>query len=928
LASSPKATLPLLFTALLLAIALAGAQQQQQGYATVTVSADPPECVTRVVVFSQSRNVPVQVSKAGEGVWVSEPVPRGDWLAIAYEQAPGCMNYILVNEATLEKYYGMDRTYLYANYNVTLTVKAVKQPITQPPQPPPKQEPPPNMLQQILQTILPAAPTIAVFAAIPTAGYIAYRVARTAVERYREREGERYMLRKAAAFFSEGSRNPIIRRGWLWMDIDPAAEIASGRDNNRKIAAYLKLARVLPTSRERMRDLERETVERFEKYAMPAAVIGQRRYRPEVEDVGESLIRYAVELAIDDPEVEKAIEKLEKAGIDPYTIPREFAGIDELIKNYRGVSMEELGFKYAGEDERRFEKCPHCGGKTLKGSKYCTSCGTELRAKAGITLPKLQLHKPQPVVERKCPSCGTNLLPGAKHCHRCGAKVVPATEAAEKPATPPKIIHEPEPKKTLPQEPEEWIPRRADITPPPPTPARPERTAPSPRPPAETNITAPKTTPEKPTPEPKPQTTGTVKTIERPRPEPEPRILRETPKEEEEEVEWEPDEDLSETLKAVRVDPREFKHEAVRLAASNLDERGFEKELFRSADKLISKIEGLELDSQDALRLSLTQHLRGAVHEIRKLMKPPEPPRKAVAKPAAPQPEQAWRLEPSRITPETLPSPAPPTQPRTTVTPPAQPQAPKPRPEPVFQHIKPETLQPPAPQPRVQATPTIKPAAQPQVAKEYIPYEAVLRGEFEEKTAILLPIRRSALPTALVAGQVKGVTNLEKEDEPSYDAVVVQTRTTYRANYKDCPRPSPTHPYVKKAVRWLSKGYGTVWIITEEMYGMEEVKAELDRRGFRAKTALLDVEGARKRLEKIMHPAHAAKLAVSGALIPWLADELGSGGWEGVREKLINLLGKDDGEEVYQTLMEAIKENPEYPNKPLAISLGVLDEGE
>jgi hypothetical protein len=228
----------------------------------------------------------------------------------------------------------------------------------------------------------------------------------------------------------------------------------------------------------------------------------------------------------------------------------------------------------------------------------------------------------------------------------------------------------------------------------------------------------------------------------------------------------------------------------------------------------------------------------------------------------------------------------------------------------------------------VQATPTIKPAAQPQVAKEYIPYEAVLRGEFEEKTAILLPIRRSALPTALVAGQVKGVTNLEKEDEPSYDAVVVQTRTTYRANYKDCPRPSPTHPYVKKAVRWLSKGYGTVWIITEEMYGMEEVKAELDRRGFRAKTALLDVEGARKRLEKIMHPAHAAKLAVSGALIPWLADELGSGGWEGVREKLINLLGKDDGEEVYQTLMEAIKENPEYPNKPLAISLGVLDEGE
>jgi uncharacterized OB-fold protein len=936
LASSPKTTFPLLFTALLLAIALAGGQQQQQGYATVTVNADPPECVARVAVFSQSRNVPVQVSKAGEGVWVSEPVPRGDWLAIAYEQATGCMNYILVNEATLEKYYGMDRTYLYANYNVTLTVKAVKQ-TTQPPQPPPQQEPPPNMLQQILQAILPAAPTIAVFAAIPTAGYIAYRVARTAVERYREREGERYMLRKAAAFFSEGSRNPIIRRGWLWMDIDPAAEIASGRDNNRKIAAYLKLARVLPTSRERMRDLERETIERFEKYAMPAAIIGQRRYRPEVEDVGESLIRYAVELAIDDPEVEKAIGKLGKAGIDPYTIPREFAGIDELIKNYRGVSMEELGFKYAGEDERRFEKCPHCGGKTLKGSKYCTSCGTELRAKVGITLPKLQLHKPRPVVERKCPSCGTNLLPGAKHCHRCGAKVVPATEAAKKPETPPKIIHESEPKKTPQQEPEEEVPSTAYAMPPPPTPTKPKQTTPIPsqRPPTETNITAPKTTPEKPTPEPKPETAETVKIIEQPSTPktPQPVILRETPKEEEE-VEWEPDEDLSETLKAVRVDPREFKHEAVRLAASNLDERGFEKELFRSADKLISKIEGLDLDSQDALRLSLTQHLRGAVHEIRKLMKPPEPPRKAVAKPAAPQPEQAWRLEPSRIAPEAPPSPAPPTQLSTTVTPPAQPQASKPRPEPVFQHIEPETLQPPLPQPRVQATPPIQQQTpKPETVKqktdeEYTPYESVLRGEFKEKTVTLLPIKRSALPTALIAKQA-GIFNLEWASKhlPSRE-VICQTRTTYRANYKNSPKPSPSHPYVKRVIRAVSSGHGIAWVITEEVYNMEEVRKEFEEKGYKPVKAKLDTEASRRRLEKIMHPKHAAKLAVAGALIPWLADELGANGWEGVRRRLIDLLGAEDGEEVFQTLTEAVKENPEYPNKPLAVSLGVLDEGE
>jgi hypothetical protein len=679
--------------ALLLAVVLAGAQQQE-GHATVTVRADPPECVARVAVFSQSRNVPVQVSKAGEGVWVSEPIPRGDWLAIAYEQAPGCMNYVLVNEATLEKYYGMDRTYLYANYNITLTVKAVKQPPTQPP---PKQEPPPNTLQQILQTLLPAAPTIVVFAAIPTAGYVAYRVARTAVERYREREGERYMLRKAAAFFSEGSRNPIIRRGLLWMDIDPVTEIVKGRDNNRKIAAYLKLAKVLPTSRERVRELERKTIESFERYAMPA-VVWQRRYRPEVEDVGESLIRYAVELAIDDPEVEKAIERLEKAGIDPYTIPREFAGIDELIRRYRGVSMEELGFKYMGVDERRFEKCPHCGGKTLKGAKYCTSCGTQL-------------------------------LPGAKVEH------------------------------------------------------------------------APK------------------------------------PTEEEKSATQQPGQEIS----------------------------------------------------------------AGSVS----------------------------------ITPETPPSLSPPTQPRTTITSPAQPQAPKPQPEPAFQRIEPETLQPPAPQPRAQATPppiqpqtAKKETAQPQTVEGYIPYESVLRGELGEKTVILLPIKRSALPTALVAKQARSVINIEKVDEPPLECAIAATRTTYRSEYKNQVRPSPRHTYVKRAVEWLSKGYGTVWIITEEMYNMEEVRKGFEEKGYKPVKAKLDTEASRRRLEKIMHPKHAAKLAVAGALIPWLADELGSRGWEGVREKLINLLGKDDGEEVYQTLREAIKENPEYPNKPLAISLGVLDEEE
>jgi hypothetical protein len=179
-----------------------------------------------------------------------------------------------------------------------------------------------------------------------------------------------------------------------------------------------------------------------------------------------------------------------------------------------------------------------------------------------------------------------------------------------------------------------------------------------------------------------------------------------------------------------------------------------------------------------------------------------------------------------------------------------------------------------------------------------------------------------------VAKQARSVVNLEKVEEPPAECAIAATRTTFRSEYKNQVRPSPRHIYANRAVEWLSKGYGTVWIITEEMYNMNDIRKEFEKAGYKALKAVLDVEASRKRLEKIMHPKHAAKLAVAGALIPWLADELKANGWEGVKRRLIEMLGKDDGEEVYQTLREATKEIPEYPNKPLAISLGVLDEEE
>jgi hypothetical protein len=228
----------------------------------------------------------------------------------------------------------------------------------------------------------------------------------------------------------------------------------------------------------------------------------------------------------------------------------------------------------------------------------------------------------------------------------------------------------------------------------------------------------------------------------------------------------------------------------------------------------------------------------------------------------------------------------------------------------------------------------------PQAAEDYVPYDTLLRGEFEEYTVYLLPIKRSALPTVLIAGQAKAVFNLEGSSRPPVVGAIAQTRTNYRSNYKGLIKPSPSHPYVRRVIREVSEGYGTVWMITEEMYGMEEVKAELDRRGFKA--VLLYVEGARRKLERAimawlsrrrfegdilrLAARHAAKLAKAGALIPWLADELEANGWEGVKRRLIELLGERDGKEVHLTIIEALKERPFYPNKPLAVSLGIYEE--
>ena len=55
--------------------------------------------------------------------------------------------------------------------------------------------------------------------------------------------------------------------------------------------------------------------------------------------------------------------------------------------------------------------CPHCGGKTPVGSRFCKRCGTRLA--------------PEPT---HCTNCGFDNVPGSSFCNQCGTPLRRLTE--------------------------------------------------------------------------------------------------------------------------------------------------------------------------------------------------------------------------------------------------------------------------------------------------------------------------------------------------------------------------------------------------------------------------------------------------------------------------------------------------------------------
>jgi len=69
-----------------------------------------------------------------------------------------------------------------------------------------------------------------------------------------------------------------------------------------------------------------------------------------------------------------------------------------------------LGYRRTGSAHLT---CPHCGGRTPPGSRFCKLCGRRM--------------EPVPV---RCTNCGFDNKPDSRFCTRCGTSLRPRTETA------------------------------------------------------------------------------------------------------------------------------------------------------------------------------------------------------------------------------------------------------------------------------------------------------------------------------------------------------------------------------------------------------------------------------------------------------------------------------------------------------------------
>ncbi|MEM4269601.1 MAG: zinc ribbon domain-containing protein [Candidatus Caldarchaeum sp.] len=375
----------------------------------VTVTPNPADCLTGL-----HSNKPVRKQDGGYMIGPSKP---GETVTITPVIAEGCMFVEWSGVQTTSQ----RQLNLNPKTNMTLFLKATAREYDKPQQHGTSNMP--AMLAALSDMLFKNMPLIVIPALTAAAASTAVKVLKARRQKARmEGEFQRRLV-TARSVISRASISQIVRRGWLWLDVDPVKAIVEKHDVDRRITAYLMLAGVIPVSPEKRRRIDEETVAEY--YAAASATLSGYIAPAILSTIGQKLVKLSVQLAATDmDEPEKVRKELRSRGVDPYLIPRELAGLDIIVYEARGISVYDLGMRLEDEVKTtpavKHLKCHGCGNTVYEDFKYCVACGAKLPTPQP---PKRKVEqreeKQTAVAETECSTCGRK-IPRGRYCIECG----------------------------------------------------------------------------------------------------------------------------------------------------------------------------------------------------------------------------------------------------------------------------------------------------------------------------------------------------------------------------------------------------------------------------------------------------------------------------------------------------------------------------
>ncbi|MEM2651874.1 MAG: hypothetical protein QXU87_07330 [Candidatus Caldarchaeum sp.] len=402
----------------------------------VTVTPNPADCLTGL-----DSNKPVRKQDGGYVVGPSKP---GETVTITPVIAEGCMFVEWSGVQTPSQ----RQLNLNPQTNMTLFLTATAREYDKPQQHDTSTIP--AVLAALADMLFKNMPLIVIPVLAAVAASTAVKTLRKRREKVRREQEFQRKLLTARTEIANASTSQIVKRGWLWLEVDPVKAIVEKHDIDRRITAYLMLAGVIPVSPEKRRRIDEETVAEY--YAATSATLSGYVAPAILSTIGQKLVKLSVQLAATDmDELEKVRRELRSRGVDPYIIPSDLVGLDMIVYEARGVSVYNLGMKLEDEVKTapavKHLKCPSCGSIVYEDFRYCVACGAKQPAqKPQEKKAEEQVKKQTAVTEVECPACGRS-TPRGRYCIECGS---PLTRPEAGPAITEPKVKEPE-KREAPQ---------------------------------------------------------------------------------------------------------------------------------------------------------------------------------------------------------------------------------------------------------------------------------------------------------------------------------------------------------------------------------------------------------------------------------------------------------------------------------------------